>query len=322
MWLHDLLARIEGAYYDQAAFLAFAVQVASLVVLARNDFGLSSEGLGAVTISITWTASLLTLLPLVYGALVPALCRVPHASEGTRQYEKENTRLYLFLICWLLSAYPFFSRMIQTFGPSKIGSGGSAVISTTDFAAVAGMCLSGVTVPSDALGNAWMFLGIVGWLLMALFAIYILIAKAVQKCLPGSALARLLPPPPVSPQPLKGKARKRSAALATFLALVIPVIAIMQIVAVFQSRSYQTAIAANSGNADNDSEWTFGQIVAVIFFAPVLPEAWCAWRELRYAARGSFSHRAGHSELALVPQGGNDPGSAPDDRVRRETTFR
>ena len=287
--LRGVFSHVAEAYHNGAIFLAFSVQIASIIVLARNDFGLSSQGLGAVTLEITWTASLLTLLPLVYCTFVPALCRSadaptqrpgPHPPPKASKREREKLRTYLFLVCWLMSVYPFLSRMIETFAPSKIGSANGAVVSDADWSVIEAMCLGGVPVVGSAEANAFMAIGITGWLLMALFALYIPFEMGVKKHYPDSALAHLMRSvSTLQPQKSEEKGQKRSRTLFVVLAFVVPVIAAVELVAVFRFRGYQAAIAESGGYTDTDVEWSFGQIVAVVIFAPVLPEAWCAWRE-------------------------------------------
>ena len=293
-----MFSHVADAYHDGSTFLAFSVQIASIVVLTQNDFGLSSQGLGAVTLEITWTTSLLTLLPLVYCTFVPALCRSADspvqqsdrdAPRKAQRHEKEKMRVYLFMICWLLSVYPFLSRMIETFAPSKIGSNDGAVISNEDWLVIESICVGGVQAVSNAEVNAYMAFGIAGWLIMAAFALYIPVAIGVKSHFPDSAFAHFLQSDSRHDFQSKSveRGRKRSKALMLLLAVIIPVTAAVELAAVFRSRGYQAAIAESGGYTDADVEWTFGQIIAVLIFAPVLSKAWCAWRE-HYRSPESF----------------------------------
>lgn len=62
-----------GAFYDNAVFFSFAIQLASVVTLARANFGVSADGMRAITMKIAWTVSTLTLLPLTPFILRPQL---------------------------------------------------------------------------------------------------------------------------------------------------------------------------------------------------------------------------------------------------------
>jgi hypothetical protein len=60
-----LLSSAAKTFYDNAVFFAFAIQAASIVTLARADFGINADGMGGFTIEIAWLVSSLTLLPLL-----------------------------------------------------------------------------------------------------------------------------------------------------------------------------------------------------------------------------------------------------------------
>lgn len=45
----------------------------------------------------------------------------------------------------------------------------------------------------------------------------------------------------------------------------------------FRLQKSQSQLAQNAGTQDADAAWSFGQLVAVTVFAPVLGEAWYAW---------------------------------------------
>jgi len=145
-----ILSKTFKAYHDSAIFLTFSVQVASVVMLVKANFGISADGMGANTMEITWIVSLLTLLPLCYGVFIFRLrdeekllqndreamggsdgsgvnnSQVPSreglGSEATIKGKsakvgaKDRLRFMLFVISWMISAYPFFSRMVCTFG--------------------------------------------------------------------------------------------------------------------------------------------------------------------------------------------------------------
>jgi hypothetical protein len=41
-----------GTFFDNAIFFTFAIQIASIVTLARANFGIGTEGIGATTMKI------------------------------------------------------------------------------------------------------------------------------------------------------------------------------------------------------------------------------------------------------------------------------
>lgn len=145
-----ILSKTFKVYHDSAVFLTFSVQIASVVMLVKANFGISADGMGANTMKTTWIVSLLTLLPLSYGVFVFRRCdeqkllqtdryemqgsdkgersssqspfRESLGNEATTKEKsakmraKDRLRFMLFIVSWMISAYPFFSRMICTFG--------------------------------------------------------------------------------------------------------------------------------------------------------------------------------------------------------------
>ena len=147
-----ILSKTFKVYHDSALTLTFSVQIASVVLLVKANFGISADGMGANTMKITWVVSLLTLLPLCYGVFIfrqsdeQKLLRTdqramrgsdrsqensPQApsreglgndttpkGKSAKVRAKDNLRFMLFIVSWMVSAYPFFSRMVCTFGRS------------------------------------------------------------------------------------------------------------------------------------------------------------------------------------------------------------
>ena len=131
----NVMFSICDSFYDSAIFLAFSIQIASIVVLKRLNFGVNANGMGDNTARITWAVSLLTMLPLIYVAYISSPLQEPGnnisliSASMPKDGSSENRTFALFVVCWLLSVYPFLSRMISTFVPSAIGSGNTKIIS-------------------------------------------------------------------------------------------------------------------------------------------------------------------------------------------------
>jgi len=152
LWIRLVMASAAEIFYDTAIFFAFGIQIASVVALSRANFGINANGMGAITLKITWAISLLTLLPLLpfsYGNLIfrkgegfkiseTATSDSPSIrlkdeetrtgsvrSAGRRNLRlatkgeeeaRDRQRFFLFVLCWMISIYPFLSRMVGTFG--------------------------------------------------------------------------------------------------------------------------------------------------------------------------------------------------------------
>src|SRR6266480_4808809 len=56
--------RAFGVFADAALLLTFSVQLASVVILIKKDFGISAKDFGGLTVEVTWAAALLTMLPM------------------------------------------------------------------------------------------------------------------------------------------------------------------------------------------------------------------------------------------------------------------
>ena len=264
-----------SSFYDCAVFFTFSIQLACIVVLARLDFGISASGMGDSTAKITWAVSLLTILPLMYVAFNPGLLREPqpdHASTlngQKRRDRKEQLRFLLFALCWLLFVYPFLSRMMETFGPSAIGGKGQ-VISTNEWNVIATACTAGVDAISNPEILAMDFFSVAGSVFVCLLALTKIIWLAIQRHHKDSRVVQ-------QARKFWSKNSVRLSRLSIALFITIPVIAVSQLWTVFRLRRFQQQIAQNAGNYDSDSQWTFGQIVAVTIFVPVVVECCFAW---------------------------------------------
>lgn len=264
-----------SCFYDCAVFFTFSIQMACIVVLARLDFGVSASGMGDSTAKITWAVSLLTMLPLTYIAFNPELLRESATRTSTNaksQKEinhKEQLRFLLFSLCWLLSVYPFLSRMMETFGPSMIGST-SAVVSTNEWDTIKASCVANVNSITNNETLAMEVFAAAGSLFLCLLALTKVIWLAMQRQHEDSWLVGF-----IRNHLLREKGHQNRLSVALFTA--IPIIAISQLWTILRLRSFQEQISQASGNQDSDGQWTFGQIAAVTIFVPVLVECWFAW---------------------------------------------
>lgn len=269
----NVMFSICDSFYDSAIFLTFSIQIASIVVLVRLNFGVSANGMGDITARITWAVSLLTMLPLTYVAYISSPLQEPGhnisivSASMPKNGSSKNRTFALFVVCWLLSVYPFLSRMISTFVPGAIGSGNTKIISENNWAILEASCLSSVSVLTDKENTVIDVLGVAGSLFVSLLTIVKILWLAMLRQHADSRLTRVI--------------RKRflntssqGHKLGGTLLVAIPIFAIGQIWTIFRLRSLQTQISRAAGNSDVDGEWTFGQVVAVTVFFPVLVEAW------------------------------------------------
>lgn len=265
--VRDILIRGCSSFYNSAVILCFSVQIASIVMLSRLDFGISTGGMGDSTAKITWSVSLLTLLPLLYVAYLPQLLQGPVSDkQAARQISKQKLRFGLFSVCWLLTLYPFYSKMIGHFGPSLIGDGAGQAISGNDWSIIQAICTANVENISDQQLVAMRFFGVAGSLFVSICTLLKVIWLGLHRQHGDSGFVR--------------RTQKYQIIIGpklTILFLVfLPTFAVSQIWTILRLRRFQQGISRNTGNENFDSQWTFGQIASITVFAPVA--IGCAFR--------------------------------------------
>lgn len=280
-----MVARGCGCFYEIAIFFTFSIQLASIVMLARLDFGISASGMGDSTAKITWAISLLTMLPLMYIMYMPSLLQerqVDINQDSNRQEaqkSREKLRFLLFIICWLLSVYPFLSKMISTFGPSptSVPSGDKCldmscpITSSAAWSVLQNMCIGDVNWRfTNGETLAMNLFGVMGSLFVSLCAVIKLVFHALQRQHPCSKLLKLV-------RQHCSKIKFQGFPLSSTLFLILPVIGITQIWTVLRLRQFQQQVSTASQNSDVDGQWTFGQVAATTVFVPVLIECCFTW---------------------------------------------
>ncbi len=266
--VRDVLMQGCSSYYDSAIFLCFSVQIASIVMLSRLDFGTSASGMGDSTAKITWAVSLLTLLPLLYVAYLPHLLQGPVSDQqAARQDSKRKLRFGLFSMCWLLTLYPFYSKMIGYFGPSLIGDGEGQAISDDDWNIIQAVCTANVEAISDRELVAMQFFGVAGSLFVSICTLFKVIWLGLHRQHRDSRFVQKIQKYRVSIGPK----------LTMIFLMLLPLLAISQIWTILRLRQFQQGISRNTGNENFDSQWTFGQIASITVFAPVAVECAFGW---------------------------------------------
>lgn len=265
-------ARGCGYFYETAIFFTFSIQLASIVMLARLDFGISASGMGDSTAKITWAVSLLTMLPLIYVIYLPGLLQDRQvgvnqdSKRQAAQKAREKLRFLLFIVCWLLSVYPFLSRMISTFGPSSTSSGSSIMV----WDILQTMCIGNPYRVTNEETLAMNLFAVIGSLFVSLCAVIKLVFHALQRHNPHSTLPKFV-------RQLYFKVGTPGVPLSSALFLILPGIGITQVWTVLRLRQFQQQVSASSQNLDLDGEWTFGQVAATTVFVPVLIECCFVW---------------------------------------------
>ena len=270
-------------FHDCATFLTFSIQIAAIVVLVRVDFGLGTENMGDATVRITQAVSILTLLPLAYATVLlhnnssdAEVGRSEHPDERMSSNRRPNgetsKRFGLFVLCWLLSLYPFYSKMNSVFGPSLIGT---TVISNGQFDDIEEICYRDVRVITRAEDRFMTALAIVAVVPLSLLVCGRIIVLGVRKHHADSqTYARMV-------VLLEGTGARRFRQSLVLSLGMIPPLACGLLWTVIRDQTFQQHMTAAAGNDFADGQWTFGQVVAVTVFVPVLVEAWFLFGEQR-----------------------------------------
>jgi hypothetical protein len=263
-----------GVFFDCAIYFAASIQIACVVVLVRKDFGISADGLGGLTVQITWAVALLSLLPLLYPLVMLGIF-VKNGSE--KELEKAETsrtrhefRYYLFCICWVLFLYTFVSRMIGDFAPSQVGQGagpgGSTIINTTDWDTLNVLCFTGVQQLTDNETMVIEAFGTAGSIILSLFIICPFLWTILQSL--DLSYVNLVE--------RKFTVVRKKWAIQSLgpraILVLIPLLTVPEMWGVFRIRNVQEVLTNTMGIEYTDNQWTFGQVVAVVIFAPVIVE--------------------------------------------------
>jgi hypothetical protein len=279
--LRHILSKTYDTFYFCAVFLTFSIQIAVMITLSEANFGITTNGMGGYTVQLTWTVSVLTLFPLTYVALMPGLIGVPKDSEdhiqqadsnreGKEEKDRELQRTLLYLICLLLSFYPFVSSMFSMYGKSQIGNSPGSVINSTDWQSIQNICFENVSYITNEETGAMKACLTLSWIIIFGFTIGKLVLDISRGTAPKPTLQHHGP-------------LKRLIPLSKSLnelpweqwpLVLVPILAITQFWTYLRLHQAQKQIAEATGNLYQDNQWSFGQIVAITVFAPVITECW------------------------------------------------
>lgn len=238
-----------------------------MVVLARKDFAVSANGMGGLTVQITWAIALLCMLSLLY----------PMVVLNFTDRNKSNHRFFLFCGCWLLFFYTFVSRMIGDFAPTQVGEGagegGQTIITIENWESLESLCFNGVQTLGSIEQKVLTGFGATGSIVVSIYGLgYLLWFIAKQHSF--SKIEAIEERFQSDQQDLGRKLQRKIVLWAT---LGILILSVPQIWGILRLRVIQQAMARASGNDYVDNQWTFGQVVSVMLFAPVFTEMVYSW---------------------------------------------
>ncbi len=302
-------------FFDAAIYFALAIELASIVALVRKDFNINTDDFGAFEAQISWAVSVVCILPLLYPVAMLRNNKTEEAEaekedsrmlEGSRerkkkrkkkQTEKETRhqfRVSMLYLVTLLFFYPFVSQCIHNWAPTQIGTGngegGSTIISDQEWGVLRTLCFGDNAPLSVTEGTVLAAFEMAASLVMFLFAAWASVGvfpgvdSLVQSLVRRKRVARVL-------DVMRGNVSPGLRSTAALVFLLAPLLlAVPLLWGIERLRGVQRNLAEATNNVYVDHDWGFGQIVAIVLFAPVVFEmAYCWWEAGRLSSRGDNS---------------------------------
>ncbi|KAM5342887.1 hypothetical protein ACJ41O_013853 [Fusarium nematophilum] len=263
-------------FFDSAAYFALALQLATIAVLVRKDYGISTADLGAIEARIAQTVAVVSMMPLLYPV---ALLEPPAGS--TIGDTRHNARLLLLSVTVSLSFYPFLSRCIHAFGASPIGDGEGAEVSRPDWGAVERMCFPDrfESLRESSTWKALEGLELTASLITYLFTFWLLAGLPSTRYVPDEPRkGQYNPERELSWRERVNKWFSPRPYFAVVPLLAIIGLAIPLLYVIFRLRKLQEELSENTGEDYAGKDWGFGQVVSIVLFVPVGVEMAYRWR--------------------------------------------
>ena len=214
---------------------------------------------------ITWAIALLCMLSLLFPVVV----------LNFTDKKRSSYRFFLFCGCWLLFFYTFISRMIGDFAPSQVGEGagegGETIITVDGWRILENLCFNAVQNLGQREQRILTAFGATGSIVVSIYGLGYLLWFITKHQSPkkAKALERKLGLLERNPQ------KERKIVLCAIILLLF--LTLPQIWGIMRLRGIQRGLANANGNVYVDNQWTFGQVVAVMLFAPVFSEVVYMW---------------------------------------------
>lgn len=240
---------ITGVYADAAMALALAVELASTILLIKRESGLGSDDFGALTMQVVWVVALLVMLPIA------TFCW--HDLKDKRF----ELRICVASLVYILFLITFICRMIATYSSGQVGSGNGAVITDAEEMQFEILCLSQTHQLSSSASITMEVFSIGG----SIWVSGLVLGALIRECLdPNNVIMRRIK---ASLGPLRNQDGTLAIILIGLFVWSVPLFWVMM-----KLRDLQAELATDLGQSNGSQEWSFGQILAVVVFVPVLVE--------------------------------------------------
>lgn len=259
--------KVFDKYAEAAVILAFSVQIAALVLIIKKLFGFSAVDFGSLTVEVTWAAALLAMLPMPIVHLISAESAEQGRDNSTSRPEGHDTtesrdlRLVWIMLAWALFFFTFTCRMANRYSSGQVGDGPSKVISDAEAENIKELCFRRRTILPNAEEVAFDFFALGGSLFVSFVIIGIVIDAVGQKG--GWAWSTRI-------RKSGAFAKANSITGRAILILNVVLWGLPQLWTIFRFRGIQAALAQSINMVNNDNTWSFGQIMAVVVFLPVV----------------------------------------------------
>jgi len=289
-----------SSFFDSAVFFCLAIQIASIVVLAKRDYLVSTIGFGQYEAQMTLDISIACIIPLMYPISMLRLWnRTPRTSvrpskdvaqaddcKLRRRRESHIVALYCFVMA--LFVYPLLSQLVNNWKPSEIGVGkapdNKPDLAMKDFDVLFGFCSRGAKPLSARENKILAGFEVAASAIIIFFTIWTVANAAISTTPRGAE-----PPNFIVAGILRVNGSVRKVLGRLQLSWVNPVVFEIFLLTlpmtlvggllwgIFRIREAQKALAEATGNSYKDNEWTFGQVIAIVMFMPVLSDMVYSW---------------------------------------------
>ncbi|KAK3326782.1 hypothetical protein B0H66DRAFT_530773 [Apodospora peruviana] len=159
------------SFFECAIYFSIAIQLASIVVLAKRDFGVAPDGFGASETHIYARR----VCPLRPALLIPAVM-LPRYHHSNQNIDGPGNRAtlhkFLFSLVILLFFNPFLSQGIHIWAPTRIGQEGG-IIDDKEWDSLNTICMGQTQQLSDRQKWALGILQMIASLLIYVYAFWV-----------------------------------------------------------------------------------------------------------------------------------------------------
>ncbi|KAF6806223.1 hypothetical protein CMUS01_14423 [Colletotrichum musicola] len=280
------------AFFQSAVYFAMSLEVGSIYTIVHKDYGISTDGLGAIEAQIILAVSVVCVLPVLYPVALRST-RLFHreseigkkpSSRLLKTAEPRNVRLTIFCLLGVLFFYPFLSQCIHNWAPSRVGEGkgssGETLATEDEWAKVDRMCFGDVERLSY--NELWVLaiFEIIASIVIFLFAIWLVIGAGARTLLAQDRAygeERRLTAALIKIKGIEG-VWKRNLWVQVAMLLVPTILAGPLLWCIFRLRGMHSVALKGLELEYTGNEWGFGQVVGIIIFAPVVIDmAFAAW---------------------------------------------